>query len=84
MNCATAIATTFLGYSGLVVVLNLRLARYGKKGTPLGRAAWRSESYSPEGHRLLLWFKRLVLGAPVVLVGLAAAGAVLCSAGTVP
>jgi len=75
--CLRWIIGGFATYVLIVVLAAVRLSLLGKDGIPFGFSAWRAESYSARGQRLLPWVRRLALGAPLVGVGLWAAS-VLC------
>lgn len=74
----TAVAVTLYELAGLV--LSARLMRYGKDGVPWGMAAFRKESYTPEGQRLLALLDKGWGWArgQLVVVCLIAVGAVVC------
>ncbi len=67
-------------YELVGLVLSARVVRHGKDGIPWGFAAFRKESYTPEGQRLFALLERgwgWVTG-PLVMFLLAVAGAVVC------
>jgi len=61
------------------VRISYRMSKEGKEGPPWGLAAFRKDSYTPEGQRLLteLWYHFMLF--PFVIIGIFLGSAILCS-----
>jgi hypothetical protein len=70
----------FSGYVVGGVAASARMLKHGRDGrAPLGLAVHRKDSYTPEGQRLLATFlKWWVFRFPLVLLGVALVGGLLC------
>jgi uncharacterized protein YneF (UPF0154 family) len=79
--CALITMTAFAAYLIGGIRLSRKRAKYAKDGEPpIGPAAFRNESYTPEGQqvlaKLLRWYGPF--GMPLVLIAITVAGALLC------
>jgi len=78
--CLWPVLGAIVAYQIIGMVLSVRLMRQGRNGSPWGLAAFKKESYTAEGQRLLALLNKWWGGMRGVLVGflLFVAGVVLC------
>ena len=77
--CGVPSVVAFLAYGVAGAALSLRMLKHGKDGPPSGLATFRSESYTPEGQRLLrILMRGWFFGMPLVGLLIAIAGGQLC------
>ena len=78
--CGIPIAVALFSYVVAGVLLSARMLKHGIDGrSPVGLAAYRKDSYTPEGQRLLaLFLKWWAFRAPLILLAAGLAGGLLC------
>ncbi len=77
--CGVAALLTFGVYALLGILLNGRLASYASRARPLGWAAFKRDSYRPDGQRLFTvlmigWY----IGSPLVLLAIGFGTGLVC------
>ncbi len=77
--CALFIWGSFVSYVILAVRIASRMMKEGKRGPPVGLAAFDKDSYTAEGQRLLGVMWRFVIALPLVMVGILLLSALLCN-----
>lgn len=77
--CAVLVWAAFVAYAFAGVHITARMMKEGKRGAPIGMAAFRKDSYTPEGQRLLGVMWRFLMALPIVVVGLVLLSVTLCN-----
>ncbi len=79
--CGVPIMLAFFAYVVSGVVLSARMLKHGIGGrAPVGLAVYRKDSYTPEGQRLLMVFRKWwVFRAPLVLLAAGITGGLFCN-----
>ncbi len=77
--CGVPSMIIFFAYLASGIGVGVRMLRHGRHGRPSGLAAYRMDSYTPKGQRILRLFLRgWVFGFPLALVLAGLLGGALC------
>jgi len=77
--CGLLVWALFVAYCVVGVRISSRMTREGKHGPPTGLAAFRRDSYTPEGQRLLSEMWAFVIALPFVVLAILFVSTILCN-----